>query len=126
MIGVKTVMLIGEAVKAEYECCVEEYGAFKNWHEAWAVLKEEIEEVQECFKPFEFTAESNMDMLWDDIRADDVRAEIIDDQMSVSQISNIEDITFEIMEECAQVLAMCRKSKDLLVREQKLDADINR
>lgn len=86
-------------VEAELERIIEEHGYFNSDHEAWAVIREEIEEAQE-----------DMDIVyrrhrfwWERIRANDTdNLELVDE---------IEKNAIEAIKELVQVIACCRKYK---------------
>lgn len=105
MIDDNTKTYIEAAIYAERDAAVAVHGVFRSHHEAWAVLREELEELEETFAPFKAVASSEMEDLWEMTRSDHVERE---------SISNIYDSTVEIVQECIQVLAMCEKWNDLL------------
>lgn len=111
MIGEKTELLIEDAVKEEKRFCIEKHGEFHNHHEAWAVMREELEEVEECFDPFNRIIASAMEGLWNLVRSDDVGVE------AQEMIDKISERAMELTKECIQVLAMCDKWNDLIAKE---------
>lgn len=111
MISDKAEMKIIEAVNAELNSCINKRGEFHNHHEAWAVLREEVQEVVECFAPFDKVTDSQLDLLWDSIRHD----EMTEVEERIKQIS---EIALELAKETIQVLAMCKKWKILIAKER--------
>lgn len=100
MISPYAILNIDNAIEQEKKAAIEKHGAFQNHHEAWAVLREELEELEETFAPFKAVAESEMENLWEMVRSDDIERE---------SILNIYNVTMETAQECIQVLAMCDK-----------------
>ena len=70
MFGDGSEKALAEAVLEELQHGVNKHGWFKSHHEAWAVTKEEAEEVVECFMPLNATVGQNLDILWDFIILD--------------------------------------------------------
>lgn len=99
MFDEKTKPLIAEAVKAELKNAQNNYGKkYNSIFEGYAVLKEEVEEVQE---DFEFI-QMKFNELWDSIRENDL------DRISVL-VSQIELKARNCAMESAQVAAVCQK-----------------
>lgn len=105
MISYDTQTYIGEAIGQEKKAAIEKHGAFHNHHEAWAVLREEIQETLETFAAFDNVTVSEMENLWVMTRSDHIEKE---------SILNIYNSSMETAQECIQVLAMCMKWLDLL------------
>ena len=110
MTGEHTDKHLAEAVESEYDNCVKNHGGFKNYHEAYSVLKEEAEEVAEAFTVFTNTKKESMYVLWRMIRKDDMEG-------ADEHIEAIYDIAEELVKEGIQVMAVCRKWNDLLAKE---------
>lgn len=105
MIDISTKDHIEAAVYSERDSAIVFHGHFHNNHEAWAVLREEIEELEEAYKQFKSVTASEMENLWVMTRSDHVERE---------NLLNIYDSAIEVASECIQVLAMCDKWRDLL------------
>ena len=86
-------------VEDETERIIEEHGLFHTDHEAWAVIKEEIDEAYEDIRELEL----NHSFWWKRIREDDI------DNLDV--VDNIEKYAIEAIKEMVQVIACCRKYK---------------
>lgn len=112
MISEKAETKITEAVNTECNYCLNKHGKFHNHHEAWAVLREEVQEVIECFAPFDRVTDSQMDLLWDGIRHEEL-------DEAEERIGKINDIALELVKEGIQVLAMCKKWMMLIETERK-------
>lgn len=108
MISYDTLTCVNEAIEEEKKAAISQHGMFHNHHEAWAVLREEIQEVIETFAAFDSVTASEMENLWVMTRSDDVEK---------ISISNIYDSAMETTQECIQVLAMCVKWIELLEHE---------
>ena len=116
MIGVKkmtgehTDEYLEKAVESEYDHCVTKHGNFKNHHEGYAVMLEEVQEVTEAASAFPVIANREMHELWNMIRKDETDG-------FQECIEKISDIAEELAKESIQVMAMCRKWNDLLAPE---------
>lgn len=86
-------------VEDELERIIEEHGLFNSDHEAWAVIKEEIDETYEDIRELE----TNHAFWWKRIREDDI------DNLDV--VDEIEKYAIEAIKELVQVIACCRKYK---------------
>lgn len=91
---------VAKAADREYERCVEEKGRFVDMHQAYAVIKEEVEEADE---ELDFIT-SKLDELWRCVRDDypqgvDLRAQAI------------HAAAIRLAAEAIQVAAMCKKAK---------------
>lgn len=106
MIGDKTIAAIKQAVFAEKESGTAKYGKFHSHHEAWAVVKEEAEELIEEFVNLNRDLAKLLDMLWDDIRRDSF------DDFSVDKVKEIRGRAIDVSEESIQLAAMCDKWMD--------------
>ena len=78
MINEKAQEHILSAIEKEKEAAILNYGYFHSDHEFWAVLKEEVEELQE----YSAYIASKVDLLWGDIRND----EVLEDNDDLNQI----------------------------------------
>ena len=88
-----------QAVDAEENAAISEYGLFHSDHEAWAVLKEEVEELLELFDEDKIYVD--LDKLWGKIRRDET--------ISEGDLSDIYKWAKSCAEEAVQVMAMCIK-----------------
>ena len=86
-------------VSEELDRIVAKHGLFHTDHEAWAVIKEELEEVQEDY----LQAKTWHNVWWQRIRADDT------DNLDI--IDEIEKNAVEAIKELVQVVACARKWK---------------
>lgn len=100
MISGKAIDYITQAVEAEEDEAIREHGLFHSDHEAWAVLKEEIEELCECLDEQE-AMHHRLDLLWDMIR--------INNEIDEGDLNLIYDFAKSCAEEAVQVMAMCIK-----------------
>lgn len=86
-------------IEDELDRILAKHGLFSSDHEAWAVIKEEIEEAYEDIRELE----TNHAFWWKRIREDDI------DNLDV--MDNIEKYSIEAIKELVQVIACCRKWK---------------
>lgn len=114
MTGEFTDKYLNDAITSEHDHCVTKHGPFKNHHEAYGVMKEEMEEVQGATELFNGRAMRSLDVLWMKIKDDDMAE-------AVEYVEKIYDTAEELVKEGIQVMAMCWKWRDLINREQ--DAD---
>ena len=105
MIVEKAVNYIFLAAKEEREAAIRKHGRFNSQHEAWAVLREELQEVEECSRGIDGSFDIFMADLWSKIRTDDT------DDINMD-IERVEDKVLELTKECIQVLAVCSKWKE--------------
>ena len=96
------------AVRAECEKAIERNGQFHSHHEAWAVLQEESEEVEDAFYKFEEATNLYIQQLWVDVKKDKVIEDCKDDLLKLKVAA------LEIAQECVQVAAMCDKWDSLI------------
>lgn len=95
----KTESIVKQACVYELAQAVLEHGdKFNSMHEAWAVLKEEVEEVAENYEKVKLI----FDKMWYSIKMDNFDGALIE-FMQVYTIS--------AMKELAQVWAVCEKMK---------------
>lgn len=87
------------AAEMEKKAAVLEHGYFHSQHEAWAVLKEETEEM--CQSVNRGIFQSMLYALWLDVKADK--------QISQDKLDEIYNAAFASACECVQVMAMCLK-----------------
>lgn len=111
MTGEDTDKYLELAVESEYDHCVTKHGGFKNHHEAYAVMREECEEVSEAFTIFSNRRKDVMQEIWKMIRKDEVGED------AVVHLEKLEGIAEELVKEGIQVMAMCRKWNVLLAKE---------
>lgn len=98
MINETSIRLIGNAAAEEKEAAIAKHGLFNSDHEAYAVLQEEIEELQEIADAYDF---KNMALIWRDIREDK--------EIDHAKLETIYDWARRCAWEAAQVMAMCLK-----------------
>ena len=115
MTGERTDIMLEQAVMEELNNCIKRYGEFHNHHESFSVLREEVEEVVECFLPFNKATTNAMDALWDGIRSDEVDCDYIE---------SIRKYAEELAKETIQVMAMCDKWMDKLENERPKTAEM--
>ena len=95
----KIINVVVKAVDGEYEKCFAEKGRFVDAHQAYAVIKEEVEEADE---ELDFIT-SKLDELWRRVRDDDPQGVALKAQ-------NIEGAAIKLAAEAIQVAAMCKKT----------------
>lgn len=117
MIDKKTEETIRCAVTAEMEAAIKIHGEFHSNHEAWAVLREEVQELLECFPGFKTGMDDYMEALWKSVRKDGTMLEDND----FDSIYTIHDLAEELAKEAVQVMAMCRKWLKLIAMEREED-----
>ena len=100
MISERAIDHITQAVEAEEDAAIRANGLFHSDHEAWAVLKEEIEELCECLDEQE-AMHHRLDLLWDMIR--------INNEIGMGDMTEIYNWAKSGAEEAVQVMAMCMK-----------------
>lgn len=100
MISERAIDHITQAVDAEENAAISEYGLFHSDHEAWAVLKEEVEELCECLDEQE-AMHHRLDLLWDMIR--------INNEIDEGDLNLLYNFAKSCAEEAVQVMAMIQK-----------------
>ena len=91
-------MIISELHKAE-----KKFKPFNSGHEGWAIIKEEIEEMQEILYGIDYY----MDAIWNYVRENSTTQQLFHAQ-------KMYDVTLDIIKEAIQVAAMCKRfQKDL-------------
>lgn len=100
---------INQLVIEEYQKANEKFPMFSSSHEAWAVLKEEVEELADEFN----IVQSNMIALWPYIKRNDISSQ--KDLLSVSKQHAI-----KACEELIQVMAMIHKYEMYLDSQTRL------
>nr|DAG27493.1 MAG TPA: hypothetical protein [Caudoviricetes sp.] len=90
---------IKHAAKNEKDAAIAKHGHFHSQHEAWAVLKEEIEEMCQSVNRDAF--KSMLCSLWIDVTHDK--------QVKQDKLDEIYDAAFACACEAVQVMAMCLK-----------------
>jgi len=119
MIGENTAEYVHKAIEEELKFCIEKHGLFHNYHEAWAVLLEETQEVAEECIEYQKNCNKAMQDLW---------AQVKDDTISWRNSSNllidIKSAALDVLFECVQVCAMCNKWMDMLEEERPKGANI--
>lgn len=99
MISERAIDHIMQAVEAEEDAAIREYGLFHSDHEAWSVLKEEVEELLELFDEDKILVD--LDNLWGKIRRDKT--------IDMGDMTEIYNWAMSCAEEAVQVMAMCLK-----------------
>lgn len=112
MIDKQTESCIEMAVETEKNAAIRNRGEFHSHHEGWAILCEELQEIEECFMPFGRIVQENTESLWKHIRQD----EMFEDA-ALMAIEQLRDATEEIVKECIQVMAVCDKWMHLVEKE---------
>lgn len=100
MISGRAIDYITQAVEAEEDAAIKAHGLFHSDHEAWAVLKEEVEELCECLDEQE-AMHHRLDLLWDMIR--------INNEIDEGDLNLLYNFAKSCAEEAVQVMAMCIK-----------------
>lgn len=100
MISGRAIDYITQAVEAEEDAAIKAHGLFHSDHEAWSVLKEEVEELCECLDEQE-TMHHRLDLLWDMIR--------INNEIDEGDLNLFYNFAKSCAEEAVQVMAMCIK-----------------
>lgn len=100
MISGRAIDYITQAVEAEEDAAIRAHGLFHSDHEAWAVLKEEVEELCECLDEQE-AMHHRLGLLWDMIR--------INNEIDEGDLNLLYDFAKSCAEEAVQVMAMIRK-----------------
>lgn len=100
MIDEKAQEHILSAIAEEKEAAISNRGCFHSDHEAWAVLKEEVEELCECLDEQE-AMHHRLDLIWDMIR--------INNEIGMGDMTEIYNWAKSCAEEAVQVMAMIQK-----------------
>lgn len=87
------------AAQMERKAAILKHGYFNSPHEAWAVLKEETEEMCQSVNRGAF--QGLLYMLWNDVKHDK--------QVKQDKLDEIYDAAFACACEAVQVMAMCLK-----------------
>lgn len=87
------------AAENEKNAAIAQHRKFHSQHEAWAVLKEEVEEM--CQSVNQGAFQSLLYVLWQDVKHDKAA-----DQAKLDEVYNA---AFACACECVQVMAMCLK-----------------
>ena len=87
------------AAEMERKAAVLQHGYFHSQHEAWAVLKEEVEEM--CQAANQGVFQSLQFVLWQDVKHDK--------KTDQAKLDEIYENAFKCACECVQVMAMCLK-----------------
>lgn len=99
MFSAETEKLIAKAINEEYKNAVENYGEkYNSLHEGYAVLKEEIEEVEYELRKIKYVFE----VFWESC----VKGQGEASEMHAEKIKNI---AIKLMLEACQVAAVCEK-----------------
>lgn len=93
---------IENASEYEKNNAIAEYGSFHSQHEAWAVLKEEIEEMASVAN--RGAAQSMMYVLWLDVKCDK--------KANDAKLQEVYDLAKSCACEAVQVMAMVEKWRD--------------
>ena len=90
---------IKHAAKNERDAAIAQHGKFHSPHEAWAVLKEEVEEM--CQEVNRGAFQGLLYMLWNDVKHDK--------KTDQAKLDEIYENAFACACEAVQVMAMCLK-----------------
>lgn len=99
MISGRAKYYIMQAVEAEEDAAIKAHGLFHSDHEAWAVLKEEADELLELLDEDKIYVD--LDKLWDKVRRDET--------IGMGDMTEIYNWAESCAEEAVQVMAMCLK-----------------
>lgn len=88
-----------QAAEDEKYAAIKAHGLFHSDHEAWAVLKEEIEELLELFDEDKIYVD--LDKLWDKVRRDET--------IDMGDMTEIYNWAKSCAKEAVQVMAMVQK-----------------
>lgn len=88
-----------QAAEEEKNAAIRAHGLFHSDHEAWAVLKEEVEELLELFDEDKIYVD--IDKLWDKVRRDK--------EIGMGDMKEIYNWAMSCAKEAVQVFAMCLK-----------------
>lgn len=106
----KSETLINTLIQAEYENACNQYGEkFNSIHEAYAILKEELEETMNELN----TMNAVFDVLWLDVKGDNI-------EPLNKLISNMKSYQLKAMKELAQVGAVLLKFKNTIKNKNKV------
>ena len=110
MISERAKYYIMQAAEEEQDEAIRAHGLFHSDHEAWAVLKEEIEELLELFDEDKIYVD--LDKLWDKVRRDK--------EIGMGDMTEIYNWAMSCAKEAVQVMAMIQKwGEGIEQREQK-------
>lgn len=105
MINEEAKMYIDAAIEKEKNSAIENHGFFNSDHEFWAVLKEEVEELQEesifCLK--------RIDEMWEAIRNSDLLYMMQDEEKRKRTIKTLKNSAINAACEAVQVVAVIDK-----------------
>lgn len=125
MISGRAIDYITQAVEAEEDAAIRAHGLFHSDHEAWAVLREEVEELCECLDEhpvspahcagsqgttFFCKAKKDIDNLWDKVRRDK--------KIGNDDVKEIFYWAKSCAEEAVQVMAMIQKWGESVERRE--------
>lgn len=111
---------IALAVEEEITAAISKHGQFRNQHEAWAVLQEEIDEVIDASAVFGNTVADAMAEMWELVKQD----KLPDKELEENPLWQIFDKALNLACECVQVAAMCDKY-NLLISEERKEYETN-
>lgn len=101
--------MIKKLIEKELENANRKFPLFASWHEAYAVIKDEVEEAQE---EVAVMAELDTEEFWSCIRSKDAT-----DMDRTNSLSRIRHQAVRGIEELVQVAAMCDKTLQSLRKE---------
>ena len=102
MINEKAQEHIFSAIEMEKEAAISNRGYFHSDHEAWAVMKEEVQELLELFDEDKIYVD--LDKLWGKVRRDE--------PISMGDMTEIYNWAMSCAKEAVQVMAMCLKWRE--------------
>ena len=111
---------IALAVEEEITAAISKHGQFRNQHEAWAVLQEEIDEVIDASAVFGNTVADAMAEIWELVKQD----KLPDKELEENPLWQIFGKALNLACECVQVAAMCDKY-NLLISEEREEHETN-
>ena len=100
MISGRAKYYLMQAAEEEQDAAIGAHGLFHSDHEAWAVLREEVEELLELLRD-EDKRYVAMDKLWDKVRRNE--------EIGKGDLAEIYDWAKKCAEEAVQVMAMIQK-----------------
>ena len=100
--------MIKELIEKEYGIAVDNLGAFNSEHEAYAIIREEVEEAYENVGHLGFW----LDNFWNQIKSKEAT-----NKVKVESITAMKRYATDAITEFAQVAACCEKALDIMGEE---------